>query len=30
MRKNIAIREFFTSARFNANNLAASAMRSST
>jgi hypothetical protein len=30
MRKNIAIREFFTWAGFNANNLAASAMRSFT
>jgi hypothetical protein len=30
MRKNIAVREFPGCARFNANNLAASAMRSST
>src|SRR5207249_1010663 len=29
MRKNIAIREFLSCARFNANNLASSAMRSS-
>jgi len=30
MKKNIAICEFLSSARFNANDLAASAMRSST